>query len=112
MFSINIIACDSKLCSNLLLEEKISPDGKFIASIFERNCGATTPSVYVVSFRLSSAKIDLDNFDDWVFTIHGQSKLKARWEKNDELTIFYSNTGDNPTQRKEWKGIKVSYKKE
>ena len=70
------VSCNTELCNNSLHDEKISPDGKFTASFFERNCGATTPYVQVISLRLSNNKLDPENFDDWVFTIHGRSKIK------------------------------------
>jgi len=92
------------------MSESISPDGKYIAAIFERNCGATTPHVIVVSLRLSSTKLDPENHDDWVFTIHGKSKIELHWESVSTLKISYSGTGDQPTRRSSWHEVAISYK--
>ena len=104
--------CGNDLCNNSLYNEKVSPDGKITASFFERNCGATTPYVQVVSLRLSNEKFEPEKFDDWVFTIHGRSKIKMKWEEMDKLSISYSGTGDSPTLKNKWNGITISYTKE
>ena len=102
--------CDSRICSNKIIDEKVSPDSKYVASIFERDCGATTPYVRVVCLRLSNTKFDPENYDDWVFTIHGKSDVKVGWKSAEILKIFYSNTGDTPTMRSNWGAISISYK--
>lgn len=105
-------SCGKDLCSNSLYDEKVSPDGKITASFFERNCGATTPYVQVVSLRLSNEEFEPEKFDNWVFTIHGRSKIKMTWEETDKLSISYSETGDSPTLKNNWKEITISYTKE
>lgn len=106
------VACDSSLCSNQILDEMTSPDGKYIASFFERDCGATTPYVRVVSLRLSKEKLKPENFNDWVFTIHGQPEVKISWKNSKMLNISFSGTGDKPTQRNKWQEIEVSFQNE
>lgn len=93
-------------------DEKVSPNGEVTASFFERNCGATTPYIQVVSLRLSDEKFEPENYDDWVFTIHGRSKIRINWEETNRLSISYSGTGDTPTLITKWKGITVYYTKE
>lgn len=104
-----LASCDASLCGNKLIDEVSSPDGKYIASIFERNCGATTPYIRVVSLRLSGTKFAPEDDDNWVFTIHGRSDVKASWVAAGKLKISYSGTGDQPTQRGKWKDILVTY---
>jgi hypothetical protein len=91
------------------MEEVASPDGKHVAAVFERNCGATTPYVRVVSLRSSDAAFDPEDDDDWVFTIHGQSDVKVAWAADDRITVSYSGTGDQPTRREKWHEIAISY---
>jgi hypothetical protein len=105
-----LIACDSNICSNELKNEAVSSDGKYVASIFERNCGATTPFVQVVSLRLSNMKFDPENHDEWVFTIHGKSNVEVDWTDVDRLQVSYSSTGDEPTKRTNWQDVVISYK--
>jgi hypothetical protein len=104
-----VVACGGSLCGNDVIKESVSPDGKYVASVIERNCGATTPYVQVISLRLSNTKLDPEKHDDWVFTIHGQSKIELNWESTRKLNISYSGTGDNPTQRVSWQDVAISY---
>lgn len=82
----------SDLCCVDLLSESNSPDGKYVATVFERNCGATTPFVRVVGLRHAGSGFAPDEDDDWVFTIHGQSDIYVSWIENAELKISYSET--------------------
>ena len=105
---VSLTSCDADLCGNNLIREVTSPDRRYIASIFERNCGATTPYIRVVSLRLTDEKFAPEKNDDWVFTIRGQSGVKVLWVSDGELKITYSGTGDQPTQRRKWKDVRVS----
>lgn len=103
-------ACNGSICSNEIRDEKASPDGKYIATFFERNCGATTPYVQVISLRSSSIKFNSENYNDWVFTIHGKSDIEMYWEGIYKLQISFTQTSDKPTQRLKWREITISYK--
>lgn len=39
----NLVFVHSIGCSHSVLSEAASPDGQYIATVFERNCGAVTP---------------------------------------------------------------------
>jgi len=84
-----ILEYDFSFCGNELLSESKSPGGKYIAAVFERNCGATTPYVRVVSLRSAGKEFDPDNFDDWVFSIRGQAEITAKWVSDKEVSISY-----------------------
>jgi hypothetical protein len=71
-----LTGCDRSFCSNETIDERISPDGKYTASYFERNCGATTPYIQVISLYPSNTEFDPENHKDWVFTIHGKSDVE------------------------------------
>lgn len=102
-------SCDASMCSNELIKEIVSPDGKYVASVFERNCGATTPYVNVVSLHRFGVKFYPDDSDNWVFTVHGKSDVRVSWVADNKLKVSYSGTGDQPTKRSKWKNILVSY---
>lgn len=104
-----LTSCDAGLCGNELIDEIASPDGKYVASIFERDCGATTPYIRVVSLRLSDTKFAPEDDDNWVFTIHDRSDVKVSWVAVGQLKISYSATSDQPTQREKWRDVLVSY---
>lgn len=107
-FILLISGC-SDICDVEILSEKNSPDGIYIATVFERNCGATAPFVRVVSLRHANSEFAPEDDDDWVFTIHGQSNINVLWNESKELKISYSATGDNPTQRAKWEKIDIKY---
>ena len=110
-FFVTLIAsCDGSLCANELIAEIPSVDRRYIASIFQRNCGATTPYVRVVSLRPTHTKFAPDNDKDWVFTIHGQSDISASWTPGGELVVSYTGTGDSPTKRASWHGVAISFR--
>ncbi len=109
MFLVLFLSGCGDLCTVDHLGESKSPNGMYVANIFERNCGATTPYVRVVSLRHIESEFDQDEYDDWVFTLHGQSDIHIKWVKNTELQISYSATGDAPTKRTEWGAVTISY---
>lgn len=108
--SIALSSCGRGSCSNMITGEAVSPDNKYTATIFERNCGATTPFVQVVSLRLTKSKFNPESYSDWVFTIHGQTAVKVDWKDTSKLIISYAGTGDQPTKRESWQEISIFYK--
>jgi hypothetical protein len=101
---------DMSLCDNQLIEDVKSPNGKYTASVFERDCGATTPYIEIVSLHSSAAKFDPENYDNWVFTVQGRSKVKATWISDDKLKVSYTYTGEALTQQEKWNGIDITVK--
>lgn len=104
-----ISGCGSFLCGNDIFQEVVSPDGKFVATVFERNCGATTPYLRIVSLRLANTSFDAEASDDWVFKINGQPKVQILWSDIDNLSISYTGSGEAPTLIYSWKQVKVNY---
>lgn len=109
LLALFLSGCGSDLCDVESISESKSPNGEYVANVFERNCGATTPYVRVVSLRHADSEFAPDEDDDWVFTIHGQSDVHVSWIKNTEVQISYSATGDTPTQRTKWEKVIISY---
>jgi hypothetical protein len=107
--SVLLAACGSSLCGTEVLEERPSPSGAYTASVLKRNCGATTPFVNIVSLRESSAQLDTEDDESWVFTIHGESKVAIEWRGDRSLLVKYSGTGDNPTKRTKWRSVSVDF---
>lgn len=104
-----LVSCDINLCSNDLIDEVTSPSGKYVASTFERNCGATTPYISIVSLRSANTKFTPEDHENWVFKIRGRSSLEVSWVAIDKIKISYSGTGNEATQRMQWREIAVSY---
>lgn len=104
-----LTGCSSFLCGNDILQEVVSPDGKFVATVFERNCGATTPYLRIVNLRLANTPFDAEASDDWIFKINGQPKVQISWSDIDNLSISYTGSGETPTLIYSWKQVKVNY---
>jgi len=100
-------SCDLASCSNIVSTEKISPDGEYIATVFERNCGATTSYLQIVSLRRSKSNFDPDEYKDWIFSIEGKSNIKVRWLSSDKVSISFTGTGASPELTSDWRGISV-----
>ncbi|WP_354411626.1 hypothetical protein [Marinobacterium sp. MBR-111] len=101
--------CGPDLCSSELLFENASPDKSYILTSFERNCGATTPYVRVLSLRVEKEGFDPDKYDDWIFTLHGPKNIKIEWNSNNSLIVYYPPTEDIPTKVEKWRNVNISY---
>ena len=102
-----LYSCSRNVCDNKLREEVPSPNGEYVVSIIERNCGATTPFMSLVSIRRSDSSFDAEDYENWVFTIEGKSNIAVSWEENKKLKITYTGTGSTPNQKKTWNGIEI-----
>ncbi|PTQ66541.1 hypothetical protein C8R26_1487 [Nitrosomonas oligotropha] len=103
-----VSSCDS-LCGDEIKDEVISPNGKYVATIFERNCGATTPYISIVSLRLSDIKFDPEDHNNWVFKIYGESDIEATWAAMNKLKISFTGTGSPPNKNEKWRNVVISY---
>lgn len=96
-------------CSNKVLSEAVSSDGKLTATAFERNCGATAPFVRIVSVRAAGAEFDGDAEKRYVFVIQGQSDIRVAWTGPEQLSVKYGGGGRVMRQAVVWYGVAVSY---
>jgi hypothetical protein len=90
VFSISIPGCNVDFariwCDEKVDEHVQSPDGEYIATAFEQNCGATAPYVTVVSIRDASEAFDAENAS-LVFSAKGQRGIRLEWRDNRLLMI-------------------------
>ena len=71
-------------CSNDVLNEAVSPDGKYIATAFIRSCGATTDFSPQVSLRPVGQKLaGVGN----VFVGNHSDKIHVVWQSSTQLVI-------------------------
>lgn len=82
-----LTGCSNLLCSNDIVDETKSPDGKYIATVFDRNFGATAENLRIVTLRLAKDSLDSDEYKDWVFKVKGQPKVDVAWIADDKLSI-------------------------
>ncbi|HXI69717.1 MAG TPA: DUF5412 family protein [Verrucomicrobiae bacterium] len=84
LFLTVLVGC-SQPCSNSLVSKIVSPDGKFEATAFIRDCGATTdfsPQVYLCS-KGERVK-DVGN----VFIGNHSDKIEIQWLSPTQLVVF------------------------
>lgn len=102
--------CMGPECGNVVLGEYISPDGKKVASLFERNCGATTSLAQIVTIRDSGSAFKGNNTEDFIFIMRGQQKIEIQWENSIHLVIKRpTNAKDIFKELKSWKENEISY---
>lgn len=107
---LSITSCGFDLCENTIIRSSKSPDNRFVATVFQRGCGATTPTLSVVSMRNLSSEQDLDKIEDWVFSIEADSGVEVKWLSDDKLNISYMWQGDSPSRKQNiWKEVSIAY---
>ena len=95
-------------CENTIKLEVKSPDGKYVATLFERNCGATTDFSTIVNLRELSMKFDADN--SGVFVVKGQPKIDLTWDSHTSLRLQcqHCRVDDIFKQERTWKDVNIS----
>lgn len=83
-------ACMGPTCHDEILSTVPSPDKKHVATVFERNCGATTDYSQIVALHSSDQKFSADSEDRYVLTVSGRSRPAISWADGNELRIVIS----------------------
>ena len=109
LFPVLLLAACDDVCDVQPLGESVSPNGAYVATVTERDCGATTPFVRVVSLRRKGSPFDPDDDANWVFTVHGRARIELSWAGNSVLGISLGGAGDVATKRYSWKDIDIVY---
>ena len=95
-------------CQHRVLSEAASPDGQYVATVSERNCGAVTDYYRVVSIRPREAPFDGENTRSWVFADERRPQIEAVWSGKRQLTVLYSSTTGKQKEVKQWKDVVVT----
>ena len=94
-------------CRNSTIEEVRSPDGAYVATVFDRNCGATTPYYRVVSLRFTGSKFDQEMQDDWIFEVKNKPEILLKWADPRHLSVRSYWNDENPTPRTSWRDVSI-----
>lgn len=73
------------ICPDNVLSRSTSPDGTLVATLFQRDCGATTDYSTIVSVQSPS-----QGFRDertFVFVAKGQKSVTVKWTSKRDLSI-------------------------
>ena len=88
-------------CGGEIYSSAKSPDKKWVAYAFERDCGATTGFASWVIIRSADQKLDLSEpleQNEIVFGADGDFHPRLRWTGKDDLQIVFS-PGEMPTNK-------------
>lgn len=116
LFLLVLTSTGCNVCSEDLKEEVKSPDDKYIAVAYKRNCGATTSTQFHVNLRHSwgwfSHKPEGSIQDGQVFlTETGTIKITWRDSNNLYIDCTYCNDGDySKTCLRSWEDVSVTCK--
>ena len=107
----NLVFVHSIGCSHSVLSEAMSPDGQYIATAFERNCGAVTPYTRVVSIRHRGNQFDGEDDRAWVFVIVDQPTIQIRWSGQGQLSVATDGYSRTPREQRlkttRWENVEV-----
>jgi hypothetical protein len=95
-------------CQHHVLSEAASPDGQYVATVSERNCGAVTDYYRVVSIRPREVPFDGENTRSWIFSDEHQPEIKAVWSGKRQLTVLYSSNTGRQKEVKQWNDVVVT----
>lgn len=95
-------------CEDTIKTEIRSPNGKYTATVFERDCGATTDFSTIINLRESSAKFRGDDLGAVI--IKGQHRIDLVWDGNRRLQLQCSDCRpeDIFKQERNWKDVEIS----
>ena len=97
------------LCKDTWRSEVTSPDGTYAASVFVRDCGATTPQYTHVVLKPRSFLSSYRD-DNIAFSVKNDPAVGLRWTDQTHLMIGYEdNSKTDVTFRVEsWRGIRIT----
>jgi hypothetical protein len=99
-------------CAYRLISEEPSPDGKYIASVSERNCGAMSNYARIVSLRYRTTYFRGSDETSWVLVSLDQPTIDVRWSSNRELAVKVQSYSQTPPEkalkRAHWQDVGIS----
>jgi hypothetical protein len=98
-------------CSNNVLMQAASTDGRYVATVFEMNCGATSPFLRVASIRLQDAPFDAKDDKSWVFVTRDRPTVKILWSDQRKLTVVVDGYSSTPPEQRvrssRWEDVEI-----
>lgn len=97
-----------ELCKTTIYETATSSDGRSVATVFERDCGATTPFSRLVAMRRTDDVVDLTNAEGLVLRLIGEPVIKLDWRAPTALSIEVVGDFKLLDEKMRWKDIQIS----
>ena len=100
-------------CSDTVQSETTTTDGIYVATLYERNCGATTSFVTRENLRSQGARFAGDV--GLVFVVSGKPKVNLSWENDSSLVIECVQCSSSHNykifkQESDWGSVRISYR--
>lgn len=110
MFFDSLFPCGDTVLSNIK-----SPDGLYSATLYERNCGATTGFSTLITVSNAGQMATPDDDDHVVFIASVPPVLRLRWESSTVLSIASPDGAPIPAreifrQQKNWNRVQILYR--
>lgn len=94
-------------CGDTIKAEVSSPDGRYVAAVFERNCGATTDYSTLVTLRETSQPF-APKKQGWVLALSGQVDVTLAWS-SDRVIRVGAEGGEVFRKEPTWRDVRISY---
>lgn len=94
-------------CANEILQEIPSPDNKFVAVIFQRNCGATTG--YTTEVSVLPMTENLPDEGGNAFWLDSDLEVEVEWTENRQLKVISADLPDSFREKRQVGDIQVIY---
>ena len=104
-----LAGCPDIKCKDEVLREVVSPDTKYVATVFKSDCGATTSYAQVVIIREKSSEFQGDNRKEYIFTMKGLLDINVYWKDSRHLVIEPPDANAVFIKRESWRDIAISY---
>jgi hypothetical protein len=95
-------------CGNDIMKEIHSPDGRYTAAFYERNCGATVDYSSIVSLRPSEARLGSGQ-DERALVVRGRCSLGLQWEDSATLRVSYPRNCLVFERRDSSHGVRITF---
>jgi hypothetical protein len=103
------VSCDiTGGCENTVLTEAPSPDGRLVATVFGRDCGATTATNTQICLRSRSVPFGKKEAESF-FVVEGQGDVKVFWVDAKTVAMSFPVSMRVFHQDKSCKGINIQY---
>lgn len=111
-FALLLASCNLLLwspCEDTVYATRPSPDGSLVATLYARNCGATTPINRQVGLR--SADRAFDGSEGSVLAVRGEPDIELSWLNDATLAVSCEGCAASTTFRREarWQGVEIRY---
>ena len=105
-------------CTNRILTAVVSPDGRYKAVVFERDCGATTDYSTQVSVLAASDELGRDGSNIFVADTaggkapsgpRGGPQVRRAWKADEELFVGHHSAARIFRKEDRYRGVVVLY---